>query len=121
MATDPGVDAYLATVPPPQRELLQHLRAVIAGVLPDAEQAISYGMPAFKRHGKFFVSYAAWKNHCSIYPLSAEFLAEHRAELDGYDRTKGSLHFTAERPLPDHLIEALVRAEIVRSEGRSRY
>ena len=120
MPTDPKVDAYLAALPQAQRELLQHVREVIAGVVPDAEEAISYGMPAFKRHGKFFISYAGWKRHASIYPLTDEFAAKHERELEGYGRTKGSIHFTSERPLPDDLIEALVRDELIRSGYRGR-
>ena len=118
MARDPKVDAYLDALPPDQCALLQHVREVIRRVIPDAEEAISYGMPAFKREGRFFVSYAGWKAHCSIYPLTAAFQAEHAAELEGYGRTKGSLHFTPERPLPDHLLEALVRDEVVRAASR---
>lgn len=122
MPSDPDVDAYLAALPEAQRSLLQHVREVIARVAPDAEEAISYGMPAFRRGGRFFLSYAAWKRHCSIYPLTDGFLAAHRAELEGFGRTKGSLHFTPERPLPDHLLEALVRDEVARakSKGDSR-
>jgi uncharacterized protein YdhG (YjbR/CyaY superfamily) len=121
MATDPRVDAYLAGLPADQHDLLDHVRAVIARTVPDAEETISYGMPAFRRDGRFFVSYAGWKRHCSIYPLTDEFLASHRAELEGYRRTKGSIHFTPERPLPDGLLEELVRAEVVRAEARDRY
>ena len=121
MTTDPGVAAYLEELAPAQRELLEHVRGVIAGVLPDAEEAISYGMPAFKRDGRFFLSYAGWKRHCSIYPLTDEFLAEHRTELEGYGRTKGSLHFTPERPLPDPLLEALVRHLLARAGASNRY
>jgi uncharacterized protein YdhG (YjbR/CyaY superfamily) len=117
VAHDPGVEAYLAGLPPAQRELLQHVRETIAATVPDAEEAISYGMPAFERYGKFFVSYAAWKRHCSIYPLTDEFQAAHRQELEGYGRTKGSLHFTPERPLPDALLVALVRDEVARAEA----
>jgi len=116
--SDPRVDAYLAGLPAEQRALLQHVRETIASAVPDADEAISYGMPAFERHGRFFVSYAAWKRHCSIYPLSAEFLAAHEAALEGYGRTKGSLHFTPERPLPDELVVALVRGEVERSEAK---
>ena len=116
--SDPRVDAYLAGLPAEQRDLLQHLRETIAAAVPDADEAISYGMPAFERHGRFFVSYAAWTRHCSIYPLSAEFLAAHEAQLEGYGRTKGSLHFSPERPLPDELIVALVRAEVARSDEK---
>lgn len=121
MATDPRVDSYLAGLPPDQRELLQHVREVIGRVAPDAEETISYGMPAFRRGGRFFLSYAGWKRHCSIYPLTDEFLAAHRAELESFGRTKGSLHFSPERPLPDPLIEDLVRAEVVRSDAPNRY
>ena len=121
MPPDPRVDAYLAGLPTAQRELLQHLRDVVSRVAPDAEETISYGMPAFRRDGRFFLSYAGWKRHCSVYPLSDDFLAKHRAELEGYGRTKGSLHFTPARPLPDELLEDLVRTEIARAEGRNRY
>jgi uncharacterized protein YdhG (YjbR/CyaY superfamily)/SAM-dependent methyltransferase len=121
MATDPRVDAYIDALPEAQRELLQHVREVIRRTAPDAEEAISYGMPAFERGGKFFVSYAAWKRHCAIYPVTAAFLAAHRAELEGFGRTKGSLHFTPERPLPDHLLEALVRSELARAQDEDRY
>jgi len=121
MAIDPDVDAYLARLPPEQRALLQHVRDVIAKEVPDAEQAISYGMPAFKRDGKFFLSYAGWKRHCSIYPLTDDFLAGHRADLEGYARTRGSLHFTPERPLPDALLRDLVRDLLARPEALNRY
>jgi uncharacterized protein YdhG (YjbR/CyaY superfamily) len=121
VATDPRVDAYLAALPAEQRDALNHVREIIARVVPDAEETISYGMPAFNRGGKFFLSYAGWKRHCSLYPLTDEFLAAHRAELEGYGRTKGSVHFTPERPLPDHVIEALARSEVARAETRNRY
>jgi uncharacterized protein YdhG (YjbR/CyaY superfamily) len=121
MAADPRVDAYLAALPPAQHDLLEHLRTVIARVVPDAEETISYGMPAFRRGGRFFLSYAGWKRHCSIYPLTDEFLAEHRAELEGFGRTRGSLHFTPERPLPDRLIQELALAEVARAQERNRY
>lgn len=121
MNRDPRVDEHLAALPAAQRELLQHVREVIARVVPDAEETISYGMPAFSRRGRFFLSYAGWKRHCSIYPLTDEFLAQHRAELEGYGRTKGSLHFTPQRPLPDRLIEELALAEVARAQERNRY
>lgn len=121
MAADPRVDTYLAGLAPEHRALLQHVRAVIASVVPDAEETISYGMPAFRRNGRFFLSYAGWKRHCSIYPLTDEFLAAHRAELDGYGRTKGSLHFTPQQPLPDQVLEDLVRHLLARSEAARGY
>jgi len=115
MLTDPRVDEYLAGVAADERRLLERVRGVIRRAAPDAEETISYGMPAFKGPGRFFISYAAWQRHCSIYPLSDAFLAAHVHELEGFNRTKGSLHFTPERPLPDDLLEALVLAEVARS------
>ena len=116
MARDPRVDAYLARLPRMQRDVLEHVRAVIARTVPDAEETISYGMPAFRRAGRFLLSYAGWKRHCSLYPLSDEFLATHRAELEGFGRTKGSVHFTPDRPLPDDLLEELARSEAARAD-----
>lgn len=120
MAGESPVDAYLATLPADQRALLQRVRAVVARVATHAVESISYGMPAFKVGGRFFVSYAGWKEHCSIYPLTDTFLQEHAAELEGYGRTKGSLHFTPERPLPEALLEALVRSRLADLEAGRR-
>jgi uncharacterized protein YdhG (YjbR/CyaY superfamily) len=111
------IDAYLATLPADQREALQRLRAQIAGLVPDAEETISYGMPAFKLRGRGLVWFAAWKAHCSIYPLTATFLEANADALKGYGRTKGSLHFTPEAPLPEALVERLVRARLADLEG----
>jgi uncharacterized protein YdhG (YjbR/CyaY superfamily) len=120
MAQDPAVDAYLATLPAEQRQLLQGLRAQIGRLVPDAVELISYGMPAFKLRGRFLVSYAGWKAHCSIYPLTDTFLKAHEVELEGYGRTKGSLHFTPERPVPEALVEDLIRDRVADLEGAGR-
>jgi uncharacterized protein YdhG (YjbR/CyaY superfamily) len=117
VADESPVDAYLAALPPAQREALQRLRAQVARLVPDAVETISYGMPAFKLNGRFLVSFAGWKAHCSIYPLTDTFLAAHADELEGYPRTKGSLHFTPEEPLPDALVEGLVMARRADLEG----
>ena len=120
MPEDPRVDAYLAALPAGQRDVLQRLRSQIARLVPDAVETISYGMPAFKRHGRFLVSYAGWKAHCSIYPLTDSFLAEHAEELEGYGRTKGSLHFTPDKPLPQRLLEQLIRARLADLDAGGR-
>jgi uncharacterized protein YdhG (YjbR/CyaY superfamily) len=112
VADESPVDTYLATLPPAQREELQQLRAQIARLVPDAVETISYGMPAFKRDGRLVVSFAGWKSHCSIYPLTDTFLAEHADDLKGYQHTKGSVHFTPEAPLPEVVVERLVRARL---------
>jgi len=120
MTHDPPVDEYLATLPPDQRETLQRLRAQVGRVVPEAVETISYGMPAFKLHGRFLVSYAGWKSHCSIYPLTGTFLEARENALKGYARTKGSVHFTPETPVPEALVEGLVRARVADLEGGGR-
>jgi uncharacterized protein YdhG (YjbR/CyaY superfamily) len=114
---DSPIDAYLATRPADQREALQRLRGQIARAAPAAVETISYGMPAFKLRGRFLVSYAGWKAHCSIYPLTDAFLKANSEPLKGYGRTKGSLHFTPETPLPPSLVDRLVRERIADLEG----
>ncbi len=107
--TDERVDAYLAKLPADQREALGRVRARVAELVPAARETISYGMPGFELDGRTFIWFAGWKSHCSLYPLTNAFLAAHREELAGYGRTKGSVHFTRERPLPDALVDELIR------------
>jgi uncharacterized protein YdhG (YjbR/CyaY superfamily) len=120
LADDPAVDVYLATLPEEQRDLLQGLRERVAGLVPDAVELISYGMPAFKLNGRFLVSYAGWKAHCSIYPLTDSFLEAHPDELKGYERTKGSLHFTPGKPLPEPLLDELIRERVADLEADAK-
>src|SRR5690242_11034619 len=107
---DERIDTYLAGRPADQQVLLADVRATVHRLVPRAEETISYGMPAFALDGRVFFWMAGWKAHCSVYPMSDELLAEHGAELEGYGRTKGALHFTAARPLPPAVLAALVLA-----------
>jgi uncharacterized protein YdhG (YjbR/CyaY superfamily) len=117
VANAPSVDAYLSRLPSDQQEALGRLRAHLASLLPDAEEAISYGIPAFRLRGRPVVWFAGWKAHCSIYPLTDTFIATHRDELAGFRRTKGSLHFTPTSPLPEGIVTALVRARLEEMAG----
>jgi uncharacterized protein YdhG (YjbR/CyaY superfamily) len=112
MTDEAPIDAYLATLPPDQHKALQRLRVQIARLVPGAVETISYGMPAFQLEGHAVVWFAGWKAHCSIYPVTDTFLQEHADALKGYERTKGSLHFTPDAPLPEALVEQLVRARL---------
>ena len=112
MTPDPRVDEYLATRPADQRRVLDKLRRDVARLAPDAVETISYGMPAFKLDGHFLLSYAGWKRHCSIYPISDRLIATHAAAVGAYTRTKGSLHFGEQQPLPDALVRELVHTRI---------
>jgi len=120
VAWDPRVDAYLAGLPAEQRDLLQALRERVAALAPEAEDTISYAMPAFKLDGRFLLSYAGWKGHCSIYAIHDELLAKYEDALRDNTRTKGGLHFSAAHPLPDALIDDFVRARVktIKAGGR---
>jgi uncharacterized protein YdhG (YjbR/CyaY superfamily) len=109
---DPRVDEYIATLPPDHQEVLRKLRADVARHAPEAVETISYGMPAFKLDGKFLVSYAGWKRHCSVYPIDDGLLERHAGDVGDYGRTKGAIHFSKDRPLPDAFVEDLVRGRI---------
>jgi uncharacterized protein YdhG (YjbR/CyaY superfamily) len=121
MAADPRVDDYISKLPEDQQRLLQGVRRRVTELVPDAVETISYGMPAFKVDGRFFVSYAAWKKHCSIYPIYDALLERHADAIRGYGRTKGALHFTEAQPLPDPLLVDLVRQRVREARAGSGY
>jgi uncharacterized protein YdhG (YjbR/CyaY superfamily) len=94
------VDAILAALPADQRAALEALRRTIAATVPEAEETISYGMPAFRYHRRILVYYAAFKAHCSLFPGSGAVIEAHRRELEGFATSKGTLQFTPEHPIP---------------------
>lgn len=106
------IDDYLATVEEPKRSTLEELRRSILDVVPDAEQCISYGMPAFKVKGKTVAGFAAFKDHLSYLPHSGSVLGELDSDLAGYTSTKGSLHFAVDQPLPGPLVRRLVETKM---------
>ncbi len=110
------VDDYLRGVEEPKRSTLQALRRSILEVVPDAEQVISYGVPAFRVHGKTIAGFASFKNHLSYLPFSGSVLAALADQLHGYTMTKSALHFPIDRKPPKALIKKLitVRLEEVR-------
>ena len=88
----------------PKRTTLARLRQTILDVLPDAEQGISYGLPAFKVHGKTIAGFAAFKNHLSYLPHSGSVFPQLESELKDYTMTTGALHFGIAEPLPAPLV-----------------
>ena len=112
------IDETLAALPAEQRAALQALRATIAAAAPEAEEAISYGLPAFRYHGRPLVSYSAFKAHCSFFPMSSALIEAHRHELAGFATAKGTLRFTPEHPLPNDLVERMVRERMAQIDGR---
>jgi uncharacterized protein YdhG (YjbR/CyaY superfamily) len=106
------IDSYLATIGEPKRTTLEELRRTILAVIPDAEQCISYGMPAFKVRGKTVAGFAAFKNHLSYLPHSGSVLEELAEDLASYQGTKGSLHFAIDEPLPRGLVYKLINTRM---------
>ncbi len=104
----PGFDEYLEGVAPEQRAALERIRAVVAEAVPDAEEGRSYGMPAFRYQGRPLIGFTAHKAHLSLHPFSAEVVDAVRSELVGYDLAKGTVRFTAEKPVPDAVVEQMV-------------
>jgi uncharacterized protein YdhG (YjbR/CyaY superfamily) len=102
------VDAYLAALEEPKRGTLESVRRSILEIVPEAEQGMSYGMPAFKVGGKAVAGLAAFTNHLSYLPHSGSVLPALADDLAGYEMTKGSLHFPIDEPLPKPLVRKLL-------------
>ena len=119
-ATTPSqaIDGILAGLPADQRAALEALRATIAAAAPEADEAISYGAPAFRYRGRPLVAYSASKAHCSFFPMSPAVLDGYRDRLAAFDLARGTVHFRPGRPIPDAIVVAIVRdrlAEIDRA------
>lgn len=106
------IDAYLDQIDEPKRSTLRRLRHDILAVIPDAEQTISYRVPAFKIDGKTVAGFAAFKNHLSYLPHSGSVFPELAEELAGYVTTSGALRFPVDVPLPADLVSKLIDVRI---------
>ncbi len=109
------VDKYLQGIDEPKRTTLEALRRTILEVVPDAEQVISYKVPAFRVEGRIVAGFAAFKDHLSYLPFSGSVLPALASEFEGYTMTKSALHFPVDRPLPKTLVRKLIAAR--RSEA----
>jgi uncharacterized protein YdhG (YjbR/CyaY superfamily) len=114
-----NIDEYLAGIPEPARGTLNKMRAAIRSAVPrEATEAISYGMPAFKHNG-VLVWFAAFSNHCSLFPTAA-VIAAFKNELKGFSTSKGTIHFPTDKPLPTALVKKLVKARVAQIESKKR-
>jgi uncharacterized protein YdhG (YjbR/CyaY superfamily) len=113
------VAEYVARVPEPARSALNQMRAAIRSVVPEeATETISYGIPAFQ-HQKVLVWYAAFSDHCSLFPTSA-VIETFKEELKGFTTSKGTIHFPLDKSLPTALIKKIVKARVAENEGASQ-
>lgn len=84
------------------------MRALLARLLPDAEEIVAYNMPGFAIGGSVIASYAAFSRQCGLY-VQPDAIAEHADAIAGLKATKTGITFTPRKPIPDELVEALVR------------
>ena len=103
-----SVDGYLAALDGEKRAALEKLRKDIHAAAPEAEECISYGIPAFRLDGRMLVWFGAASKHCSFYPGAV--VQAHAKELEGYDTSKGTIRFRPDDPLPAELVAKLVKA-----------
>jgi len=117
----PGnIDEYLADVPEPARGTLQKIRAAIRSAVPrEATEAITYRIPTFKYNGGL-VAFAAFSNHCSLFPMSYAVIGAFKKELKGFEVSKGTIRFPVDKPLPTTLVKKIVKARIAENERRKR-
>ena len=108
------VEEYFAAVPEPARSALTQIREAIRSVVPpEATEIISYKIPAFK-HKKVLVWYAAFANHCSLFPTAA-LIDAFKNELKDFSTAKGTVHFPLDHPMPVDLIQRMVKERQQRS------
>ena len=115
------VDEYMADLGPEQRVALAELRATVTAAAPDATESIAYQMPALRSHrGHFLVSYAAFKNHYSLFPASDEVVKTLGAELTPYLAGKGTIRFPASRAIPLGLVRRIVEIRVKENAAGER-
>jgi uncharacterized protein YdhG (YjbR/CyaY superfamily) len=116
-----SVEDYLAGLPEKPRAALEKLRKAIRAAVPEATEGIAWQMPAFRAHDRWLVGYAAFRDHCSFFPMSIRVVEAFSAELEPYATSKGTIRFSPDHPLPAALVKKMVMArvaEVAASRGR---
>lgn len=113
------VDEYLSTVPKVQRSALEDLRETIKAATRESEELISYGIPTYKYHGPL-VHFVARKNYNSFIVVNKDILETFKSELEGYDTSGTTIHFTAENPIPRALIKKIVKTRMKENEAKAK-
>jgi len=114
-----NADEYLARIPEPARSTLEKIRAAIRSAAPpEATEAISYGIPAFK-YKRVLVWFAAFSDHCSLFPTAA-VIETFKNELKSFYTSKGTIHFPTDTPLPAALVKKMVKARVAQIENKKR-
>src|SRR5919197_1927551 len=113
------IDAYLASLNPERRAALEKVRHTIHSIVPDAEECISYSIPAFRYEGHIIAGFLATARGYSYFPFSGATLSTLSSDLSAYDRTKSALHFDNQHPLPARLVRKLIKARIAEIPTRN--
>jgi uncharacterized protein YdhG (YjbR/CyaY superfamily) len=113
------VDEYLAALPDDRRGPMELLRSTIRAAAPDATEVITYKMPGFKRHGRFLVSYDAFKRHYSMFPSSDPMIDALGDRLTPYLAGKGTIRFPADEPIPADLVTEIVRIRVAENDAEA--
>jgi uncharacterized protein YdhG (YjbR/CyaY superfamily) len=111
-----NTDEYIASFPKNVQDMLKELRKVIRESASEAEETISYGMPAFKLNG-VLVYFAAFKDHIGFYPTSSAILA-FKKELSPYSLAKGTVRFPIGGPIPFDIVKRIVKFRVKENEAR---
>ncbi len=116
-----SVDDYIASQPEAAQDMLGRVRSAIRKAVPDAEEVISYQIPAYRAHGRVVIYFAGWKRHYSLYPATDSLVAEFEDKLASYPISKGTIRFPLSEDVPVTLIEdiARFRAKEVAEHGKA--
>ncbi len=106
-----SISEYVSTLPENAQKAMGEIIATIKANVPDAEEHISYNMPAFKVNGEYFIHFSAWKNHIGMYPIPAGNEAFQK-QIEPYRSAKSSLNFPLAQPMPIKLIEKVIKFRI---------
>jgi uncharacterized protein YdhG (YjbR/CyaY superfamily) len=114
------IDEYIAKYPKNVRVVLEELRKVVKEAAPNAEETISYGMPAFKLNGRNLVYFAAWKKHVGFYPAGYSAIEAFKQELSPYKQAKGTVQFPLEKPIPIDLVKKIVKFRAKENQSKKK-
>lgn len=115
-----SVDEYMAAQPAAVQPVLQRVRGAIREALPEAEEVISYQIPAFKLQGRAILYFAGWKQHYSLYPAIGGLVAAFAGELACYELSKGTIRFPLSQPVPVELIARIAKFRARETAGREK-
>jgi uncharacterized protein YdhG (YjbR/CyaY superfamily) len=115
-----SIDDYFGAQPSDHRAHLEQVRRAIARALPEAEETISYNIPAFRMNGRVVLYFAGFKEHYSIYPASDALISAMPAELEGHRKSKGTLRFSFAEPVPKELIQRVAKFRATEFRGAAR-